>query len=230
MERNPIRDMMPLERESLGTRVMRELESMILSEELEPGSRVNEKAIADRLNISRSPIREAFRRLEQAGLVEIRVNRGVFVRKVDYGRADELTDIRCALYQLAGRLAAKNIENGQIHELRDGLARMERALEVPDPEGYSEINDRFHRNLIEASGSQRLRDLLEGIEKELSLARHLSRRSRDRNVLGELTQSVQEHRAIIDALAVRDPVRAGNEMEFHAHRGKRQVLAFFDTR
>src|SRR5699024_6301419 len=141
------------------TTVLRELESMILNKELEPGLRINEKAIADRLNISRSPVREAFRHLEQAGLVEIRVNRGVFVREIDYTRAGELTDIRCALYRLAGQLAAKNIDNNQIHELRDDLVRMDRALEVSAPEGYSEINDRFHRTLIEASGSQRLRDM-----------------------------------------------------------------------
>src|SRR5699024_9421734 len=105
MEQNPIRDLAPLKRQCLSTTLLRELESMIRNRELEPGLRINEKAIADRLNISRSPVREAFRHLEQAGLVEIRVNRGVFVREIDYTRAGELTDIRCALYRLAGQLA-----------------------------------------------------------------------------------------------------------------------------
>src|SRR5699024_5757983 len=108
----------------------------ILSEELEPGARINEKAIADRLGISRSPIREAFRKLEQAGLVEMQVNRGVFVRKIDYQRANELTDIRCSLYRLAGKLAAVGISREQLEFLRVYVDRMEAVLAQMDADRY----------------------------------------------------------------------------------------------
>ncbi|MBF9035892.1 FCD domain-containing protein [Rhodobacterales bacterium HKCCE2091] len=220
-------DLGPVENQSLATRVLAELETMILSEELEPGSRINEKAIAERLSISRSPVREALRRLEQAGLVEIRTNKGVFVRTLDRKRATELCDIRCALYRLAGRLAASHVSNAQIHDLRDYLAQMEATLDPLRPEEFSRLNDEFHRKLIEASGSERLRDMLEGIEKEVFLARHLSRQTRER-AASELSQSTSEHRAIVEAMASRDPTRLGDAMEFHAHRGKAQVLRFFD--
>lgn len=218
----------PVENQSLATQVLSELEQMILSEELEPGSRINEKAIAERLQISRSPVREALRRLEQAGLVEIRTNKGVFVRRLDRKRAGELCDIRCALYGLAGRLAAAHVSNAQIHEMRTFLAEMEATLDPIQPEEFSRLNDAFHRKLIEASGSERLRDMLEAIEKEVFLARHLSRQTRERPVT-ELSQSMIEHRAIVDAMALRDPGKLADAMEFHAYRGKAQVLRFFDN-
>jgi len=228
MSANNVQEMMPVESQSLATHVLAELEKMILSEQLEPGSRINEKAIAERLKISRSPVREALRRLEQAGLVEIRTNKGVFVRRLDRKRAVELCDIRCALYGLAGKLAASHVSNAQIHELRSYLAKMDATLEPIQPDEFSRLNDEFHRKLIEASGSERLRDMLEGIEKEVFLARHLSRQTRDR-AGSELSQSMIEHRAIVEAMASRDTARLSEAMEFHAHRGKAQVLRFFDN-
>src|SRR5919112_4175651 len=92
--------------ESLTSLIRRELELMIETGELKAGDRLNENALAARLGVSRGPVREACRGLEQSGLVDVVVNRGVFIREVSSREAAELYELRAVLYGLAGRLLA----------------------------------------------------------------------------------------------------------------------------
>ena len=99
---------------SLSDLVFEEIERLILDGVLKPGEPVNEKAFSDHNGLSRAPIREACRKLEQAGLVEIVVNRGVFVKRISRRTAAELCDIRLVLATHAARLAAERINEGQL--------------------------------------------------------------------------------------------------------------------
>src|SRR6218665_3988653 len=82
---------------SLTTVVLRELERRILAGDLAPGDKLNEADLAAELNVSRGPVREAFRALEQSGLVRTEKNRGVFVRQVSLEEADEIYEVRAGL-------------------------------------------------------------------------------------------------------------------------------------
>ena len=110
---------------SLTTLVQRELERRIIGGELAPGDKLNEEDIAGQLNVSRGPVREAFRALESAGLVRMEKNRGVFVRQVSIQEADEIYEVRAGLDELVGRLLAGRIKPAELAELRELLKKMQ---------------------------------------------------------------------------------------------------------
>ncbi len=101
------------ERRSLATEIFQRLEHMILSGTLKPGQPLNEKALSDTNGLSRAPIREAIRRLEQAGLVETYVNRGAFVKEISPKSAADLCEVRVVLAAHAARLAATRMTEQQ---------------------------------------------------------------------------------------------------------------------
>jgi DNA-binding GntR family transcriptional regulator len=95
-----------LQQKSLTPLVLGELRQQIVRGELAGGSKLNEADIAARLRVSRGPVREAFRALEQSGLVRTEKNRGVFVRQLSLQEADDIYEVRAALDALIGRLTA----------------------------------------------------------------------------------------------------------------------------
>src|SRR5919107_249430 len=113
--------------ESLTSIIRRELERMIARGELKAGERLNENALAAKLGVSRGPIREACRGLEQSGLVDVVVNRGVFIREVSAREAAELYEVRAVLYGLAGRLLAPIITQDQLRALATRVDEMDAA-------------------------------------------------------------------------------------------------------
>jgi DNA-binding GntR family transcriptional regulator len=204
---------------SLTTIVLQELERLILAGELEPGQRINEKAFAERHGLSRGPIREACRRLEQAGLVRIVVNRGVFVRELDPGDAAELSDIRAVLSGLAGRLLAARIGDSDLDRLSEMVVRMETLAAAGDVDAYYPLNVAFHDRMFALIGNRRLAEMLAAIDKELYLARRKSL-----NPGSHLRRSVEEHRQILAALRARDVDAAAAIFRRHAMSGKSRLL------
>ena len=208
-----------LRTQSLTTIVLQELERMILSGDLKPGERINEKALATRQSVSRGPIREACRRLEQAGLVEIVVNRGVFVRKLVADDAAEICDIKAALSALVGRTLALSITDEQLDTLRGMVARMEELAARGDVATYYPINVEFHNVMLGFTGNDKLIEMCSAVDKELYLYK---RKSMD--VGPGLDRSEAEHRVIIESLEDHDEHAAGEIMWQHAITGKLRLL------
>src|SRR4051812_40067108 len=125
-----------LQTSSLTSVVQAELERMILSGELSPGAKLTEVALAARLGVSRGPLREAFRMLEEAGLVRTEKNRGVFVRDIPIDEAVEIFDLRAAMDELVGRRLAEHITPAQLKEVKALVEQMERAVKVGDTYHY----------------------------------------------------------------------------------------------
>ena len=204
---------------SLTTIVREKVERMILSGELASGERLNENALAARLNVSRGPLREATWSLEQAGLVQIVRNRGVFVRKISLEDALHIYDVRSGLARVAGRLLASRITAEQIAVL-DGLYEdLERARRNQDQSAYNEGNRQFHTRLVGFTGNERLIGYHETTEKELRLFVR-------RGVLGpaRLRVSNREHRQILDCIVKGDDEGAADAFERHILNGKRRML------
>src|SRR5262249_23023354 len=107
-----------LRNRSLSSAAQEEIEKLILSGELRPGDKIGEAETALRLGISRGPVREAFRGLEEVGLVRFEKNRGVFVREIDFVQADQNYVVRGALEALAARILAEKISDDEVRELR----------------------------------------------------------------------------------------------------------------
>ncbi len=189
-----------LQRQSLTSLVQREIEHRILSGQLAPGAKLNEADLAAELNVSRGPVREAFRALEQAGLVRTEKNRGVFVRQVSLEEADEIYEVRAALEALIGRLAATRVRPEQLERLRALAKRMHAVGRARDADAYFPLNLEFHELLAEAAGNSALAANYRRVVNELNLYR---RETLTRNA-ENIPISTQDHEAIIAAIAKGD--------------------------
>ncbi|HTH99115.1 MAG TPA: FCD domain-containing protein [Stellaceae bacterium] len=204
---------------SLTVIIREEVARMIEAGELLPGAWVNEAELAQRFGVSRGPVREACRGLEQAGLLHFVVNRGAFVRQIDATEAAELYDLRSALFALAGRTLAPIITKDGLAQL-DGLTRaMEEAARLGDLEAYYPLNLQFHRAILELGGNKRLLNAYQNCVRELHLFRRGGLVTAER-----MTKSNAEHQAIVDVLRSRDGDKASRLMEAHVLRAKKRIL------
>jgi phosphonate utilization transcriptional regulator len=209
---------------SLTSLVQEEIVRMILSGELDAGAQVKEFAIADRLGVGRSSVREAFRALEEAGLVRLEKNRGVFVREIGDDEAEEMYAVRAGLDELAGRLLAPRITAGQVDELKRLVDDLEALLAPETFATYFPLNLRFHDRIVEMTGNGKLLLMYRRLINEM----HLLRR---RGLLrgGGLLVSNDEHRAIVAALASRDAEAAAAAMRDHVRSGRNRMMAAADA-
>ena len=190
--------------------VQQELEHSILAGDLPAGSKLNEAAIADRLGVSRGPVREAFRALEESGLVRLEKNRGVFVRLIPVEEADEIYELRAVLDEFVGRRLAQSITPDQVRELRDRVERMEKAAANGDVDAYLATNVEFHDRLVQLAGNTKLLVMYRRLVNELRLFRRASLAQS-----GVLPVSTREHRNIVDRIAAGKPLDAGRALYDH---------------
>jgi phosphonate utilization transcriptional regulator len=196
---------------SLPTLVQREIEQLILRGELVVGQRLNESELAIRFGISRGPVREALRALEECGLVRSEKNRGVFVRQISIAEADQIYDVREVLDELIGERVARRASAAQIAGLAAVVAAMERATEAGDVRRYHSLNLEFHDLLVDYAGNDRLAGIYRQLTKELLLFRLHGLQDG-----GGFAVSNKEHKAALRALAAHDGARAGALLRRHA--------------
>jgi len=207
-----------LQTNSLPTLVQRELEQRILAGEFPAGGKLNEAAIADLLGVSRGPVREAFRALEESGLVRLEKNRGVFVRQIALEEADEIYELRAALDEYAGRRVAQKAAPVDLRGLRALVARMDRAVARDDVGAYHAANIEFHDTLVALAGNGKLLATYRRLVNEL----HLYRRATLAQA-GTLPLSVREHHEILDLIAGRQSAAAGSALYNHAMRSRERM-------
>ena len=208
-----------LQSNSLTTVVQQEIERAILQGEYAPGSKLIEATLAEKMGVSRGPVREAFRMLEEAGLVRNEKNRGVFVRDIPIDEAVEIFDLRAAMDELVGRKLAADISTAQLKEIRSLVDAMEKAVKAEDARRYHLLNLKFHDRLVEMTGNRKLTSIYRKLIKELSLFRRLN--------LADgwlLPVSAGEHRQIIKAIASGDADVAGRAMFAHAMDSKERTI------
>jgi DNA-binding GntR family transcriptional regulator len=145
------------------------IEERIFSGELPPGGKVNEKALADELKISRGPIREALSALRHEGLIDIIPNRGGFVSSLSMEEVFDCYDVRGGLAHTAGRILPFRITLAQLDALRQMQKQMEKCLVARDIKGYYRVNEDFHAQLFSATGNEILITMNTAIERKLSL-------------------------------------------------------------
>jgi phosphonate utilization transcriptional regulator len=207
-----------LQSSSLTSVVQQEIERQILDGELAPGAQLVEAQLAERLGVSRGPIREAFRILEESGLVRQEKNRGVFVRSVPLDEAMEIYDLRALMDEAVGRRLAERITSEQLKLARGLVDQMEQAVKAGDADRYHLINLAFHDKLVEFAGNRKLIAIYRRLIKELSLFRRMN--------LADATLlpiSVSEHRAIVKAIASGDVEAAGRAMRDHVLESKERT-------
>ncbi|MGB2817438.1 MAG: phosphonate utilization associated transcriptional regulator [Burkholderiaceae bacterium] len=203
---------------SLSSAAQQEIERMILEGEIGPGSKLTEAWLSERLGVSRGPIREAFRMLEEAGLVRQEKNRGVFVRDIPLEEALEIYDLRAAMDELVGRCLAETVTPEQMKAARAIVERMDSAARAGDADTYHLLNLEFHDALVGFTGNRKLAAVYRKLVKELALFRR--RNLRDQELL---PHSAAEHRAILKAIAAGDPEQAGRTMFDHVMESKQRA-------
>ena len=203
--------------ESIVDRTVKRLEDMIVKGKLLPGQQVKEQEIADRLGVSRPPVREAFKLLEAEGLVRREPRRGVFVAELSDGDIWEIYTLKSALYTLAVVLAIDKLTDAGVEKLERIVVQMEALVhgkEQPDIIRYEELNNQFHDTTALIAGHGRLRKIQQSINNQVK--RMAYRSLADRR---HLEQSCRYHREILDAIKARDQVRAEALTREHIQRG-----------
>jgi DNA-binding GntR family transcriptional regulator len=183
---------------------------------LPPGTRLREADLARRLQVSRTPVREALKRLEIQGLIVHEPHRGAVIAKLDYGQVAELYLLREVLEGTAARLAAQHATDVEIGVLADMVAR-DRAL-VAQPRELVRTNRLFHQQVRNVARNRFLSQTLENLRLSLALLANTTLEAPGRG-----PTSVEEHAAIVARIAVRDP--EGAEAAARQH-----ILNAFRTR
>ncbi len=204
---------------SLAGRVERAVAQWIFTGELTAGQKLTEQEVAERLDVSRGPVREAFRALEDVGLLQIEQNRGASVRKIDFEEAVEIHDVYSALEELAARSAARQFSAVQIEALKGLVEWMDGAAEAEDLDRYYALNLSFHQSLVEGSGNRRLLSIYTRLLNELHLFRRFGLMQR-----GEMRLSNREHHQILEKIAAGDPEGAAEAMRIHTSERRRKML------
>jgi len=186
------------------------LRRRILSHALLPGQRLDEAALAADLGISRTPLREALKILSAEGLVHIKLRRGCFVAELTLDDLDEIFPIMAMLEGRVAYEAALKVRPEDLKRLDALHEKLEKHAAARDVDRYYEVNYVFHDALQELAGNRWLQHMIGDLRKLLRLSRHRSLR-----LEGRQQESLAEHRALMDALHLRDAAAAEEIMKNH---------------
>ena len=199
------------------------LKTRILDGQIGPGERIREAAIAEEFSLSRTPVREALQRLENAGLLEHLPHKGMAVKQLDHQAVTELYLMREVLEATAARMAARHASDAEIAALYDLLDEQEtQHKEKPDDREAARLNKVFHVALYRGAHNRYLFDMLQTLSIDLALLGRTTLSLKDRVVA-----SVEEHRRILDAIAAHKPDEASEAAKAHihaAHKARLRVL------
>ncbi len=192
----------------VGPQLYRMLRKRIISNDLLPGSRISESEIAGELNISRQPVREAFIKLAEERLVDIRPQRGTYVCKISNSAVTDGQFVREAIEADIVKLLAEAADPVLAQELRGQIIVQRDALKN-EPAIFNELDERFHRTLAEAAGKFHVWGVIEGLKAHMDRVRYLSLRQFPFDKL------VAQHADIADAIARGDGPAAAAAMRGH---------------
>lgn len=209
-----------LRSQSMTGLVHRELLSRIATGDFQPGMKLNEADIAQRMGVSRGPVREAFRALEESGLVRVEKNRGVYVRSVSLEEAIDIYELRAAIDTAIGRKLAQSRAASTLDSLKDMLGRMRLAADSHDVAGYLSLNLALHDQLALATGNEKLVEVYRRLVMELSLFRREALASSE----AALHDSLHEHEDILAAIESGDVELSGQLMRQHVEKGRDRLL------
>lgn len=199
--------------EAAKERAYEAIRASIIRGEYANGAHLNAADIADALGISRTPVREAFSRLQAEGLVTLIANRGAFVTPWTRDDLDEVFGLRVLLESHAASIAAQRITPENLAMLRDLAERMEHAYATQPPnylKTIMELNAAFHRGVVSASGQRRLSIIMVSIVDTPLIMRTFTVYSD-----ADMRRSMAHHRELVDACAAGDPDWAASVMRSH---------------
>tara|TARA_R110002020_G_scaffold282068_4_gene497709 strand:- start:297 stop:1028 length:732 start_codon:yes stop_codon:yes gene_type:complete len=201
---------------SVRQRLHEVLRQAIIRMVLAPGQAISEKEIADLFTVSRQPVREAFIRLSESGLVEVRPQRGTYVVRISRQAVLEARFIRESLEVAIALEAAKcTLPSSVLMELNELIERQRSCIERQDHDRFFFLDEMFHRTLAISTGQTMAWNVIEDVKAQLDRVRYLS--IPDSTPIPKLAD---QHQAIVDAISAGDTEAAEQAMSIH----QREIL------
>lgn len=204
--------------------VFETIREAIIAGDLQPGERLMEVQMAEELGVSRTPVREAIRKLELEGLVIMVPRKGAYVADISMRDLAEVFEIRRALEGLAAELAAERATDEEIEELERMLVKISDTIEKDDIKQTIELDTQFHELLYAVSRNERLRGILSQLREQIHRFR-LQSLARP----GRMRVALEEHRSIVEAIADRDPEVAKNRASDHIESAENALMGSYRT-
>lgn len=199
------------------------LRKAILMGNLRPGDRLLEEHLSERMGVSRTPIREAIRKLELEGLVNMVPRCGASVASINASKVKDVLEVRGALDELAIRLACDHITEDQIQRLNEAKLRFENTTTGSSIASIARIVDadiKFHDIIIEASGNEKLVQMMTNLSE--SIYRYRYECLKDSNIYEEL---IEEHREMYESIVAKDIERAVLSARNHIEQQKKVIIS-----
>lgn len=215
-------------RETLAGEVRNEIERMIVTGDLKAGEKLNELSLATAMGVSRGTVREAIRSLADSGLIDLIANRGAFVHETTLAEVRNLYDLRGSIFAMACAACARRVSEGQasglLARLNGNLDAMRVAHTQDDKAAYYDLNIAFHDMLMEGAENPKAKTIYDNLVKEM----HLFRR-RGLSVATNIARSIEEHEAIVVAVADGDPEAARKAALEHLIRGFDRYMRLLES-
>ncbi|KPQ25557.1 MAG: transcriptional regulator [Halomonas sp. HL-48] len=200
-----------LETDAVRQRLFQVLRQSIIQMVLAPGQALSEKEIAETFMVSRQPVREAFIRLSEAGLLEVRPQRGTYVVKISQRAVLEARFVREAVeVAIVKQAAEQGLDTTTLTDLHDLLARQQRCVEPNDYDRFYRLDEAFHRTLSLGVKQQAAWKVIEEVRAQLDRVRYLSVPEST-----PLSLLVDQHTRIVAAIEARDAAQAEQAMSVH---------------
>lgn len=199
--------------------VFNTLRQAILIGELKPGERLMEIHLADRLGVSRTPIREAIRKLELEGLVVMIPRKGAQVAKITEKNLKDVLEVRRALDMLAVRLACERMTSEDKEELRKACDEFAKVVKANDTKEITEADVLFHDIILKSTGNDRLLQLVNNLAEQMY--RYRLEYIKDSAYHNRL---VQEHEAIYQAIVDKDAEKAAAAVVLHIDNQEKTII------
>jgi DNA-binding GntR family transcriptional regulator len=184
---------------TLREQIVSSLRESIVKGELKSGQKLTEPELAEKLGISRTPIREAFRQLESEGFLTVIPRRGAVVSSLTRKEVQDFYEIKSLLEGYAARVAAQRVTKKDIEKLKKINEQLEALIEEDDVEAFFRKNNEFHNTFIALCGNEKLLEIRSNLVQKF-----LRFRLQALAVPGRLLESVKQHRVIIRALVKKD--------------------------
>lgn len=203
--------------------VYEELKMQILRGAIPPGTRMMEVDIADEMGVSRTPIREAIRKLEKEGLVTIEPRRGAYASRISQKDMIEIMEVRQNLEDFAAAHAAQRMDAAGKQKMREASDAFDRAVEEGNTEDMIRYDTRFHMTIVEGAGNRVLCHMFEQLQEQILRFRYLYFDTFKRG-----KKMPSEHHKILDAIEQGNAEQARREADLHVKRQQEMVVNEFN--
>jgi len=199
--------------------VFNSIRGAIISGVLKPGERLMEVQLAEKMGVSRTPIREAIRKLELEGLVVMIARKGAYVADLSIKNITDVLEVRAALEGLASGLAALRMTEEEIKDLELTAKRFEQAMNSNDVEGIIQTDIEFHEKIFKATRNEKLLQLTNSLMEQVQRFRVMYL-----NKAAKSTNLIKEHYKIAEVISKRNREMAENISKIHIQNAEKDMM------